>query len=73
MPDSSFRGGHCTYRLAITAAAAMSSVVLYEAIRHGLTGTYSGFSDEYDPTAMMIIVGVVHGVTYLALPLCPRR
>ena len=54
-------------RVALAAATMLSGVAVYDAIRAGLTGRPSGFSDEYGLTPMMIIGGLVHGLTYAAL------
>jgi hypothetical protein len=54
-------------RVAIAAATALSALAIYDAIHAGFTGRPSGFSDEYGMTPMMIIGGVVHGLTYAAL------
>jgi hypothetical protein len=54
-------------RVAIAAATALSALALYDAIHAGLTGRPSAFSDAFGMTPMMIIGGVVHGLTYAAL------
>jgi hypothetical protein len=54
-------------RVALAAATTVSAVALWDAIHTGLTGRPSGFSDEYGLTPMMIVGGVVHGLTYAAL------
>jgi hypothetical protein len=54
-------------RVALAAAATLSAVALWDAIHTGLTGRPSGFSDQFGVTAMMIIGGLVHGLTYAAL------
>jgi hypothetical protein len=54
-------------RVALAAAATLSAVALWDAIHTGLTGRPSGFSDQFGVTPMMIIGGLVHGLTYAAV------
>jgi len=55
------------HRAALGAAIGLSAVALYDAAHVGLTGRTSGFSDELGLTPMMLIGGLIHGVTYALL------
>jgi hypothetical protein len=55
------------FKLAIAGAAATSSIALYDAVHHGLTGRYSVFSSDSDLPGVELAGSLVHGFTYAAL------
>jgi hypothetical protein len=55
------------HKVALTAAVVTSAIALTDAITHGLTGD-NPFSDESDlAPAVLALVDVIHGLTYVAL------
>jgi hypothetical protein len=55
------------HKLALLGAAATSAIALTDAITHGVTHDSSAFVDESAHPALIALVGVAHGLTYLAL------
>jgi hypothetical protein len=55
------------HRIALVGACATSAIALGDAVVHGLTGDNSVFADDSGRPVLIALVGVVHGLTYLAL------
>jgi hypothetical protein len=55
------------HRIALTAAAVMSCIALFDAATHGLTGDYSWFSDDSGVRPVQVLGALAHGLTYVAL------
>lgn len=50
---------------ALAAAAGLSAIALTDAVTHGLTGSYSVFSDESGVSVLWALSGFVHAAAYL--------
>lgn len=55
------------HKIALPAAALMSSIALFDAATHGLTGSYSWFADDSGVRAVQVLGSLAHGLTYAAL------
>lgn len=53
------------HRLALLAALGLSTIAIFDAITHGLTGHWSAFADSSDLPVAQAIGSVVHGLAYL--------
>lgn len=55
------------HKIALPAAAVASGIALFDAATHGLTGSYSWFSDDSGVRPAQVFSALAHGLTYLAL------
>lgn len=53
------------HRFALTAGLGLSSIAVFDAITHGVTGHLSVFADDSDMPVVQAVGGVVHGLAYL--------
>lgn len=54
------------HKLALAGAAVTSSIALFDAFTHGLTGAYSVFADEGGVRWALVTAALAHGLPYLA-------
>ena len=54
------------HKVALAGAVVTSSIALFDAVTHGITGDYSVFSDESGNRPAVVLAALAHGLAYIA-------